>query len=49
MAILGCKEAAVSVGFEEVKQEDWPEKVYRPDILNRPDTLYRKPGYNPFE
>ena len=49
VAIAGCEEKTVSVAIEEVKPEDWPEKVYRPDILNRQETLYRKPGYNPFE
>lgn len=48
-AIAGCEEKSVSVAFEEIKPEDWAEKVYRPDILNKQETLYRKPGYNPFE
>jgi 4-oxalocrotonate tautomerase len=48
--IIKCPEAAVSVAFEEVSQADWPEKVYRPDILEKQETLYLKPGYkNPFE
>ena len=38
------------VGFgrevEEVKSEDWAEKVYKPDIQNKWDTLYKKPGYD---
>ena len=49
-AITQCPETAVSVALEEVPPADWPEKVYRPDILERQSTLYRKPGYkNPFE
>ena len=49
-AIIGCPESAVSVAFEEVAPADWPEKVYRPDILDKQHTLYKKPGYkNPFE
>ena len=48
--ILQCPETAVSVGFEEVPPAEWPEKVYRPDILEKQDTLYLKPGYkNPCE
>lgn len=48
--IIKCPEAAVSVAFEEVLQADWPEKVYKPDILEKQNTLYLKPGYkNPFE
>jgi 4-oxalocrotonate tautomerase len=49
MAIAKCEEEWVSVAMEEIKPEDWPEKVYKPDILNKPQTLYKKPGYNPFE
>ena len=38
---------AVSVTIEEVAPADWTEKVYKPDILNGPGKLYKKPGYNP--
>ncbi|HUA38097.1 MAG TPA: tautomerase family protein [Candidatus Sulfopaludibacter sp.] len=38
-------EESVSVAFEEIKPADWDEKVYQPDILNGPGTLYKKPGY----
>ena len=47
--IAGCGEDSVSVAFEEVEPADWPEKVYRPEILDNQDNLYKKPGYNPFE
>lgn len=49
VAIAGCKEKSVSVAFEEIKPEDWAEKVYRPDILGNQQRLYKKPGYNPFD
>jgi 4-oxalocrotonate tautomerase len=49
VAIAKCAEKAVSVAFEEIKPEDWAEKVYKPDILGKPEKLYKKPGYNPFE
>ena len=49
VAIAKCDEESVSVAIEEIQPEDWAEKVYRPDILNRPEKLYKKPGYNPFE
>ena len=26
---------------------DWTEKVYKPEIVAKPDTLYKKPGYEP--
>jgi hypothetical protein len=34
------------VAIEEIQQEDWAEKVYKPDILNKPEKLYKKPGYS---
>jgi len=46
VAIAKCEEKSVSVAFEEIKPEDWAEKVYRPDILNKPEKLYKKPGYS---
>ena len=45
MAVFDCGEESVSVGFEEVKSRDWKEKVYKPDIQDRWDKLYKKPGY----
>lgn len=47
--VIGCEERVVSVAFEEVDAKDWAEKVYRPDILNNKQNLYKEPGYNPFE
>jgi len=48
VASAGCAEAVVSVAIEEFSGEEWPEKVYRPDILEKLADLYKKPGYNPF-
>lgn len=48
-AIAGCEDTSVSVSFEEINPDDWAEKVYRPDILDNQERLYKKPGYNPFE
>jgi len=45
MRILHYGEESVSVALEEVKAQDWAEKVYRPDIQKNPDRLYKKPGY----
>jgi 4-oxalocrotonate tautomerase len=47
VAVLNSDEDSVSVAIEEVNPEDWAEKVYRPDIANYWDKLYKKPGYNP--
>jgi 4-oxalocrotonate tautomerase len=45
MEILNYGEESVSVAIEEVKPNDWAERVYKPDIVNNPDRLYKKPGY----
>lgn len=45
-AILGYGPDSVSVGFDEVSSHDWRDKVYRPDIIDKQATLYKKPGYN---
>lgn len=47
MAVLKADEASVSVAVEDIKPDDWAEKVYRTDILGKPGTIYKKPGYNP--
>ena len=44
---LGYSDDAVSVSIEDVAPKDWAEKVYRPDITDKPEQLYKKPGYNP--
>ena len=46
MDVLGYGEESVSVAMEEVKAEEWAEKVYKPDIMNKPEQLYKKPGYD---
>jgi 4-oxalocrotonate tautomerase len=46
MQALDYGEESVSVAMEEIKPQDWAEKVYKPDILDKPDQLYKKPGYN---
>ena len=44
--VLGYGEESVSVAMEEVEARDWAEKVYKPDIVNRPEQLYKRPGYD---
>ena len=46
MDVLGYGEGPVSVAMEEVEPRDWAEKVYKPDIVNKPEQLYKKPGYD---
>ena len=45
--ILNYGDDSVSIGFEEVSAGDWTEKVYKPDILDKWDTLEKEPGYGP--
>jgi 4-oxalocrotonate tautomerase len=46
MEILHYGAESVSVAMEEIKSQDWLEKVYKPDITSKWDKLYKKPGYN---
>jgi 4-oxalocrotonate tautomerase len=45
MEVLHYGAESVSVAIEEVKSQDWAEKVYKPDIVNNPRNLYKNPGY----
>jgi 4-oxalocrotonate tautomerase len=42
MRTLNYGEGVVSV--EDVEPKDWATKVYRPDTMDKPDTI---PGYDP--
>jgi len=46
MDVLGYGEESVSVAMEEVEAREWAEKVFRPDIVNKPKLLYKQPGYD---
>jgi 4-oxalocrotonate tautomerase len=45
MEVLHCGEEPVSLAIEEIDPSDWAEKVYKPEIINCPGKLYKKPGY----
>ena len=45
MNVLHYGEESVSVAIEEIKAEHWAEKVYKPDIVNNAEQLYKQPGY----
>jgi len=47
MNVLNYGEESVSVAIEEVKPENWVEKVYKPDIQKKWGELYKKAGYDP--
>lgn len=46
MDILDEGDEAVSVAFEEVKVQDWAKIVYKPEIKDKWDMLYKMPGYD---
>ena len=46
MDVLQDNDESVSVAFEEIKAQDWVEIVYKPDIKDKWDKLYKKPGYD---
>jgi 4-oxalocrotonate tautomerase len=45
MEVLEYGEESVSVAVEEVEPRDWAEKVYKPDVVDNSQRLYKKPGY----
>jgi 4-oxalocrotonate tautomerase len=45
-SILHYGEESVSVAMEEIKPDEWAEKVYRAELKNNLDKLYKKPGYD---
>ena len=47
MDTLGYGEESVSVGIEDVEPKDWTSRVYEPDIVDKSDTIFKKPGYDP--
>jgi 4-oxalocrotonate tautomerase len=46
-SILNYGDESVSVGFEEVSPNDWTDRVFKPDILDRWHGLTKQPGYGP--
>lgn len=44
-SVLDYGDESVSVAMQEIKSQDWANKVYKPDILECPGKLYKKPGY----
>ena len=46
-ASLKLDESVVSVAIEEFAPEEWLEKVYLPDIVGKPEQIWKKPGYDP--
>ena len=44
MEVLNYGEESVSVALQEIKSQDWKDKVYKPDIQNQWNALYKEPG-----
>lgn len=44
---LGYGRDSVSVGIEDVDPKDWTSRVFGPDIVDKPETIFKKPGYDP--
>lgn len=49
IAVLNTTEESVSVSIEDVAPAEWAREVYRPEIVEKSDSVYKKPGYNPFD
>jgi 4-oxalocrotonate tautomerase len=45
MRVLNYGEESVSIALEEIAPGAWMNQVYKPDILGKPDQIYKKPGY----
>jgi 4-oxalocrotonate tautomerase len=43
--LFGYGEETVSVSIADIEPADWKEKVYEPEIINKEELLYKKPGY----
>ena len=44
--ITGSSPASVSVSIEDVPSDQWKARVYDPEIRDKADILYKKPGYS---
>lgn len=44
---LSISEEFISLSIEDILKEEWVEDVYKPEIIGKPDSLYKKPGYDP--
>lgn len=42
---MGATDDYITVAIEDVPAAVWPKVVYKPEIADKPDKLYKKPGY----
>ncbi|WP_319517630.1 tautomerase family protein [uncultured Martelella sp.] len=45
---LGASEKSVSVSVDDIDPAEWTEKIYKTEIMGHPQSLIKKPGYQPF-
>ena len=46
MDIIGAGRSSISVAIEDISPQEWKEKVYDSEIIQKSDKLYIKPGYS---
>jgi len=46
MNIIGAGRSSISVAIEEISPQRWQKEVYEPEIMEKSDKLYIKPGYS---
>ena len=46
MDIIGAGRSSISVAIEDIPPQELKEKVYEPEIMEKSDKLYIKPGYS---
>jgi len=46
---LNLNESSISIAIEEVPRENWAKEVYKKDIIDKHEKLYKEPGYRPNE
>jgi len=42
---LNLNESSISISIEEVSRENWAKEVYKKDIIDNHENLYKEPGY----
>jgi 4-oxalocrotonate tautomerase len=46
---LKLNESSISITIDEVPSENWAKEVYKKDIIDNHNKLYKEPGYRPKE
>ncbi len=42
---FGCDDGVVSIALEPVGQQEWQDRVYGPEIVERKELLHKTPSY----